>query len=293
MPTLRQLRYLTALADHGHFGRAARECAISQPSLSQQVAELEAELGIQLIDRSGRGAALTETGRLVVERSRAILSAVADLAKVAREAEATLLPLRLGVIPTIAPFLLPAAFPAIRALYGKSGVRVREAVTQTLLDELRDNKLDVLLLSLPIDEVGIETLELFDDPFFLVAPADDRIKGPIAPETLNAADLLLLDDGHCLREQALSVCGKVASDLREQFGATSLATLASLVAAGLGQTLIPRMAIETLFGGGKKVKILPFRKPSPMRTIGLAYRSTSSSKAAIAQLGAAIKAVAV
>jgi LysR family hydrogen peroxide-inducible transcriptional activator len=293
MPTLRQLRYLTALADHGHFGRAARECAISQPSLSQQVADLEAELGIQLIDRSGRGAALTETGRLVVERSRTILSAVADLAKVAREAEATLLPLRLGVIPTIAPFLLPAAFPAIRAIYGKSGFRVREAVTQTLLDELRDNKLDVLLLSLPIDEVGIETLALFDDPFFLVASASDRIKGPIVPESLSAADLLLLDDGHCLRAQALSVCGKIASDLREQLGATSLATLASLVAGGLGQTLIPRMALETLFGGSKRVKILPFRKPSPVRTIGLAYRSTSSSKAAIAQLGAAIKAVAV
>jgi LysR family hydrogen peroxide-inducible transcriptional activator len=290
MTTLRQFRYLVALADHGHFGRAAERCAISQPSLSQQIAELEADLGARLVDRSGRRVALTETGEIVVARARGILAAVADLVKAAKEGGEPVEPLRIGVIPTIAPFLLPAALPAIRVLCGKAGFRVREAVTAALLAELRDDRLDVALLALPVEEAGIETLALFDDAFLLATPAADRVKGPVDPHDVRAADLLLLDDGHCLREQALSVCGVASSDLREQLGATSLATLASLVAAGLGRTLVPRMSVKALFASEPRVRIVPFRKPVPARTIGLAFRSTTSSRATVTRLGEAIEA---
>jgi LysR family hydrogen peroxide-inducible transcriptional activator len=290
MITLRQLRYLVAVADHGHFGRAAEDCAVTQPSLSQQIAELEATLGAQLIDRSGRKAALTDIGKVIVARARDILSAVADLSRVAHEGGPGLHSLRFGVIPTIAPFLLPTALPAIRRFSGAPGLRVHEALTSVLLSEIRNDKLDVALLALPVAEAGIDTLPLFEDPFVLAAPAGVRLKAPIDTADLNAADLLLLDDGHCMREQALSICGEAASDLRAQLGTTSLATLASLVAAGLGQTLVPAMAVDALFAGDKRVRILPFKKPQPARTIGLAFRSTSSAKKAIRQLGEAITA---
>jgi len=290
MITLRQLRYLAAVAEHGHFGRAAEDCAISQPSLSQQIAELETELGARLLDRSGRKVTLTDMGKAIVPRAQAILSAVADLSKVAAEGEPGLHSLRLGVIPTIAPFLLPAALPAIRRITGDAGFRVHEAMTHTLLDEIRDNTLDVALLALPVSEPGIETLALFEDRFFLAAPAARRMKSLIDTTDLKADELLLLDDGHCLRDQALSLCGDGTGDRREQFGATSLSTLASLVAAGLGQTLVPAMALDSLFARDKRIRIVAFRKPCPARTVGLAFRSTSSNKKAIRQLGEAITA---
>jgi LysR family transcriptional regulator, hydrogen peroxide-inducible genes activator len=290
MITLRQLRYLTALARRSHFGRAAEDCAVSQPSLSQQIADLEAALGTQLIDRSGRKAALTDIGVAIATRAQSILAAVADLSRVAKEGEQGLASLRFGVIPTIAPFLLPTALPAIRRISGGAGLRVHEAMTGTLLSEIRNNTLDVALLALPVSEAGIETLALFEDPFFLATSAASRLKGPIVAADLNAGELLLLDDGHCLREQALSLCGGATGDLREQLGATSLSTLASLVAAGLGQTLVPAMALDALFSGDKRVRIVPFRKPAPARTIGLAFRSTASNKPAIRRLGEAIAA---
>ena len=286
MVTLRQLRYLTAVADRCHFGRAAEDCAVSQPSLSQQIAELEADLGVQLVDRSGRQVALTDMGRVIVERARDILSAVADLSRVAREGKPGLDTLRLGVIPTIAPFLLPRALPAIRRIVGE--FRVHEATTGTLVAEIRNNTLDVALLALPVEEPGIETLALFEDPFYLATPASQRIKGPLAASDVDVGALLLLDEAHCLRDQALSLCGVAAGELRKQLGATSLATLASLVAAGLGQTLVPEMAVEALFAGEKRVRIVPFKKPHPARTVGLAFRSTASNKQALRQLGAAI-----
>lgn len=290
MVTLRQLRYLTAVAERGHFSRAAEHCAISQPSLSQQIAELETELGVRLFDRSGRKVTLTDMGRAIVPRANAILSAVADLSRVASEGEQRLQAIRLGVIPTIAPFLLPVALPAIRRLCGSSGFRVREATTKTLLSEIRNNTLDVALLALPVDEAGIETQNLFEDPFFLATPANQRVKGPLAVADVDAGALLLLDDGHCLRDQALTLCGVAAGDLREQLGATSLATLANLVAAGLGQTLVPKMALDAHFAGDRRIRIVPFKKPLPARTVGLAFRSTASNKTAIRQLGEAITA---
>jgi LysR family hydrogen peroxide-inducible transcriptional activator len=289
MPTLRQLRYLTALATHGHFGRAADACAVSQPAMSQQIADLEAELGARLIERGPRGAKLTETGVEIAARARGILSAVGDLSKAARGGEDLTGPLRLGVIPTIAPYLLPKALPAMRALYPAVEFRVREAVSATLLTELTNGGLDLLLMALPAEGEGVETLPLFEDGFVLVTAADDAPKGPVDPATLAPETLLLLDDGHCLRDQALSVCGLADAALRAQLGATSLATLVQLAAAGLGRTFVPEMALETLVSHDPRVRATAFKKPIPSRTIGLAYRSTASSKTAFARLGEAIK----
>ncbi len=283
MPTLRQLRYLVALADHGHFGRAASSCAVSQPALSQQIADLEARLGVDLVDRRGRGAALTETGVLIVSRARAILSSVKDLTRAAAGTDALIGPMVLGVIPTIAPYLLPAALPAMQAAFPNARFAIREAVSATLISELRAGTLDLILLALPIAGEDLENLPLFEDAFHLATALADAPAGPMDPTDLNLASLLLLDEGHCLRDQALSVCGTTDPSLRAQLGATSLATLVQLVAAGLGQTLIPEMALPAL--ADPRIAITPFAQPRPSRTIGLAYRSTSSLKTAFARLG--------
>lgn len=287
MPTLRQLRYLVALADQGHFGRAASACAVSQPALSQQIADLEARLGIDLVDRRGRGAALTETGVLIVARARAILSSVQDLTRAAVGTDALIGTVSLGVIPTIAPYLLPTVLPALHAAFPEARFAIREAVSATLINELRAGELDLILLALPIAGDDLETLPLFEDVFHLATARADAPDGPMHPAQLNLASLLLLDEGHCLRDQALSLCGTTDPGLRTQLGATSLATLVQLVAAGHGQTLIPDMALPALTD--PRIAITPFARPSPSRTVGLAYRTTSSRKGAFARLGEVLR----
>lgn len=283
MPTLRQLRYLVALADQGHFGRAALACSVSQPALSQQIADLEARLGVGLVDRRGRGATLTETGLLIVARARAVLSSVQDLTNAATGIDALVGPVALGVIPTIAPFLLPSALPSMQKAFPEASFAIREAVSATLISELRNGRLDLILLALPVLGDDLETVPLFEDGFHLATALADSPGVPMDPANLNLATLLLLDEGHCLRDQALSLCGTADPGLRTQLGATSLATLVQLVAAGLGQTLIPEMALQAL--ADPRIAITPFVQPGPTRTIGLAYRSTSSRKAAFARLG--------
>ena len=187
MPTLRQLRYLVALADQGHFGRAASACAVSQPALSQQIADLEARLGIDLVDRRGRGAALTETGVLIVARARAILSSVQDLTRAAVGTDALIGTVSLGVIPTIAPYLLPTALPALHAAFPEARFAIREAVSATLINELRAGELDLILLALPIAGDDLETLPLFEDVFHLAtarADAPDGSSDPSSGETV-------------------------------------------------------------------------------------------------------------
>lgn len=301
MVSLKQLRYFAALARHRHFGRAAQECHVSQPALSLQIQDLEAKLDCQLVERQRGAIALTKIGAEIAERARRILIEVGDLVDHARHRPALLNgDLALGVIPSIAPYLLPAALPILQQRHPGLALRLHETQTATLLDELADGHLDVALLSLPIDQPGLETLPLFDDAFLLVVPT-----GPSAGNealTLNQAlsgdHLLLLEEGHCLRDQALSVCRTTRMSSRRQYGASSLSTIAQMVANGFGTTLMPAMALPIELRPDMPVRLYRFAAPEPSREIGLAWRKTSPRRgdfealaAILTEIGNALAAV--
>ena len=243
MVTLRQLRYLEALADTLHFGHAAEACAVTQPALSMQIKELEDELQVSLIERRKSGIELTEQGEEIVRRGRTILASVRDLLDYAKHRERLLTgALKLGAIPSIAPYLLPAALPELQRRFPDLTLHLRETITETLVRELISGDLDVILIALPIVEPEVETLHLFDDKFVLAARATKgkRVK---ASDMLAHERLLLLEEGHCLRDQALSFCRQVTPEARETFGASSLSTIVQMVAHGYGITLLPEMAV--------------------------------------------------
>ena len=285
MITLRQLRYLGALARHRHFGRAADECAVTQPALSMQIKELEREIGADLVERRPNDVTLTETGAEVAQRAERILAATRDLVDFARHREVLSGPLKLGVIPTIAPYLLPKLLPRLQAAYPSLRLEVRETQTATLLDELIGGELDCLLLALPIEHTDVEMLALFTDRFLLAAPAGE----PIPRRPLNAKDvderrLILLEEGHCLRDQSLAFCATKRRDSAAALGSTSLATVMQMVANGYGVTLVPEIATE-VEARDKRVMLKRFAKPEPGRTIGLAWRKTSPRQTDFAALG--------
>lgn len=288
MITLKQLRYFAALARHRHFGRAAQECHVSQPALSLQIQELEAQLDCQLVERQRGAIALTETGREIAERARRILLEASDLVDHARHRPNLLSgELDLGVIPSIAPYLLPATLPLLQKRHPGLALRLRESQTNTLLDELADGRLDVALLSLPIERGGLETLALFDDPFLLVMPSEAGSKSAdVTPEqALSGDSLLLLEEGHCMRDQALSVCGAPRSGSRRQYGASSLSTIMQMVANGFGTTLMPAMALSIELRPDMPVRLFRFTKPEPSRSIGLVWRRTSPRQQDFKALG--------
>ena len=285
MITLRQLRYLGALARHRHFGRAADECAVTQPALSMQIKELEREIGADLVERRPSDITLTETGVEVAQRAERILAATRDLVDFARHREVLSGPLKLGVIPTIAPYLLPKLLPRLQAAYPSLRLEVRETQTATLLDELIGGELDCLLLALPIEHTDVEMLALFTDRFLLAAPAGE----PIPRRPLNAKDvderrLILLEEGHCLRDQSLAFCATKRRDSAAALGSTSLATVMQMVANGYGVTLVPEIATE-VEARDKRVMLKRFARPEPGRTIGLAWRKTSPRQTDFAALG--------
>jgi LysR family transcriptional regulator, hydrogen peroxide-inducible genes activator len=286
MLTLRQLRYLDALARHGHFGRAAEECSVSQPALSMQIRELESELGAELVERQQGATALTEIGREVAARAAGILSAARDLAESARRSARPLSgPLHLGVIPTLAPYVLPWVLPELQRRHPDLRLELIESQTRTLLGELARGTLDVLLLALPLDKPDFETLPLFEDQFVLAVPADDPLpeRSRVCPRDVDARRLILLEEGHCLRDQALAFCARRdATDTG--LGATSLATIMQMVARGYGVTLVPEIAIDVEVRDDR-VKLLRFAEPQPRRTVGLAWRPTSPRKGDFAALG--------
>lgn len=275
MPTLRQFAYLDALARHRHFGRAATAAAVTQPALSMQIRELEAELGLPLVERHAKGAELTAEGRMVALRAAAILRDVHDLVDAARAQSGKLLAgmLRLGVIPSIAPYLLPALLPALQAEYPACTPHVRETQTQGLLGELLRGDLDVIIAALPLEEDGIEMMTLFEDPFLLAVPAARAGLPAMADAAvLDQETILLLEEGHCLRDQTLNVCSTQGNPARvSPFGATNLATLASMVANGYGVTLLPELATRGQ-PVDPRVRLIPFARPVPFRTITLAWR---------------------
>jgi LysR family hydrogen peroxide-inducible transcriptional activator len=290
MITLRQLRYLTALQTHRHFGRAADACAITQPALSMQIRELERELGAELVERRPGDVAFTEIGVEVVRRAEQVLTATRDLTDFARHGGRLLTgKLTLGVIPTLAPYILPKVLPALQNKHPELRIELRESQTGTLVDELTRGALDVILLALPLEESEFETLRLFEDPFLLAVSADDprseemRLK----PADIDERRLILLEEGHCLRDQTLAFCGNRGTGTMG-LGATSLATVMQMVANGYGITLVPEVAADVEVRDNR-VKLLGFAEPQPGRTIGLAWRHTSPRKSDFMALGKVVK----
>lgn len=287
MTTLKQLRYLSALAAHRHFGKAAEACAITQPALSMQIRELEKDLGVDLVERRPGDVMLTEAGLEVARRAEHVLAATRDLADFARHSGRPLTGrLRLGVIPTLAPYVLPQLLPVLQQRHTELRVELRETQTRVLMDELMRGALDTVLLALPVNERDIESLRLFDDPFLLAMPADDPLAGAarVSSAEIDARRLILLEEGHCLRDQALAFCGTARHDMPAGLGATSLATVMQMVANGYGVTLVPKIAIGVEVRD-ERVKVLRFRDPEPARHIGLAWRRTSPRKVDFIALG--------
>jgi LysR family transcriptional regulator, hydrogen peroxide-inducible genes activator len=286
MITLRQLRYLGSLARHRHFGRAAEDCAVTQPALSMQIRELEREIGGELVERRPGEIALTELGHEVAERAEGILSATRDLVDFARHRDLLSGKLRLGIIPTLAPYVLPLVLPRLQAAYPKLRLELRETQTKMLLDELSRGDLDCVMLALPVEGGDVETLPLFSDPFFLAVPAGDPLpaRKRVSIEDVDQSRLILLEEGHCLRDQALAFCGNPQHDAAAGLGATSLATVMQMVANGYGVTLVPEVAVDAELHDAR-VKLLRFREPEPARTVGLAWRRTSPRKKDFEALG--------
>ena len=286
MLTLRQLRYFDALARHGHFGRAAEECAVSQPALSMQIRELERDLGVELVAHRQGITVLTEAGIEVARRALPILSATQDLANSVRcNGQPLSTILRLGVIPTLAPYVLPCLLPELHRRHPGLCLDLLETQTKTLVSELAQGALDVILLALPLEKAEFETIDLFKDRFLLAVPAEDPLpeRSRVTTSDVNARRLVLLEEGHCLRDQALSFCGD-RGYVQARLGATSLATVLQMVASGYGVTLLPEVAVN-IEVRDERVKLLRFAEPQPQRNIGLAWRSTSPRKAEFLELG--------
>jgi LysR family hydrogen peroxide-inducible transcriptional activator len=291
LPTLRQLRYLVALAEHLHFGRAAESCLATQSTLSSGLQELETLLGVTLVERTKRKVMLTPLGHEVVERARTVLRGAEDIADLAAAAAEPLSgPLRLGVIPTIGPYVLPRMLPALRAAYPKLRLYLREDLTARLLDRLNSGDLDVVLIALPYAAPDIETLAVGDDPFVLACPPGHPLaaKPDLHAADLIGAELLLLEEGHCLREHALAACRLPGPARGEGVLGTSLATLVQMVANGLGVTLLPRMAVECGVLAGTDLVTRPIADAGS-RGIGLAWRPSSPRKADFRTLATALR----
>jgi LysR family hydrogen peroxide-inducible transcriptional activator len=273
--SLRQLRYFDALTRHGHFGRAAEACAISQPALSMQIKEMEQALGGLLLERNARQVALTRFGEEITERVRDILRSVDELGDFARASRDRLAGrLRIGMIPTIAPYLLPKIIGNLTRLHPELDIQVRETLTPKLIQELSEGRLDTAILALPVSEPSLTEAPLFSENFLLVRPRKDEGTPVPSSESLREMRLLLLEEGHCFRDQALSFCKSQSSPPREMLDANSLSTLVQMVSAGIGVTLIPEMAVAVETRSAA-VSVSRFKNPQPSRTIGMVWRKTS------------------
>ena len=292
LPSPQQLRYLVALAETRHFGRAALACTVTQSTLSAGMLTLESQLDAPILDRSaGKHVVFTPLGLELVERARIALTALTAVTEAVDAARAPMSgPLRIGVIPTIGPFLLPRLMPALREAFPRLKPWLREDTTARLVDRLAASKLDVLLLALPCDCGGAGTLPLARDEFLVAMPPDHPLAGleSVPPSALATERLLLLEEGHCLREQALMVCGLLAGERGEvldSFAATSLHTLVQMVASGLGVTLLPRLAICAGVAAGTGLLLRPLAGVGAWRTLGLAWRSNAPRAAEYRALG--------
>lgn len=291
--TFRQLEYFEALARTLHFGRAAAMVGVSQPALSSQIATMEERLGCRLFDRDARSVRMTSEAIEMAPQIEALLVGARRVeASFRRERRAMEGRFRLGIIPTMAPYLLPRLMPALRRKFPSSGLELREAVTDVLAEDTAAGRLDGFVAALPLDYPQLVAEELFADRFFLAVPADDPtiVAPPIPPESPLLERLMLLEDGHCLREQALAVCGRVRPVAMANFGATSLTTLLQMVGHGLGVTLLPEMAVGST-DALAEIRIVPFAAPEPERKACMAWRQGSSREADARVLGQLIRQV--
>lgn len=277
LPTLRQFKYLVALRDHLHFSRAAEACFVTQSTLSAGIQELEAVLGSTLVERSKRSVLFTPLGEEVVERARGLLDEAASIAALVNASKAPLSGLvRLGVIPTIAPFLLPRVLPALRRAYPELKLHLKENLSQVVCADLMAGRLDVVLLALPYHCGDVESEILFEDPFLAAYPAGEApATKKVRPQTLDRERLLLLEEGHCLRDHALAVCGEAAPRLGNNLLGTSLHTLVQMIDNGLGITLLPQMALDSGLLKGTEVETRELAGEAPARLIGLIWRKNS------------------
>ncbi len=277
-PTLRQLEYFVAVAERLSFSRAAESCFVSQPALSAQIAQLEAFLGVKLFERDRRGVRLTPGGEALVAGAKETLASCDHFCQLARSFGVPLTgPLRLGVIPTIGAYLLPKVLPAVSKSYPELQLFLREDMTVRLLEQLEEGKLDLLLLAIDIDLGGVITQPLFSDPFMLAVPESDELASSreVSLSDLEGRNVLLLDEGHCLREQTLPLCESVGADELGGFRASSLGTITQMVATGLGITLLPELAVGREAAAVPGLRVIPFGADGPSRSVGLAWRANS------------------
>ena len=290
--TLRQMRYFEALAATKHFGRAATLVHVSQPALSAQIMEMEKHLGLKLVERNRNGILITPKGQEVLRQIRVILREVERLEETARKKDGVLAGLiRIGIIPTVAPYLVPRLVPHLRNRYPQVEIELKEAVTDRLVGDLHDGRLDAVIAALPVEAENVEREVLFADRFFMAMANNnsDVLLSPLMESQVDTDRLLLLEEGHCLREQALSVCGTAGKRSMVNFGATSMSTLLQMVSHNMGMTLIPEMAIASETARNN-LRIVPFADPAPSRDIGLLWRKSSGRAMDIAALAEAAKA---
>jgi LysR family hydrogen peroxide-inducible transcriptional activator len=289
---LRDLRYLVALADERHFGRAARRCHVSQPTLSAQIRKLEESLGVALLERRPRQVTLTATGREIVERARRVLQesdAIVELANTARDPLSG--ELRVAFIPTVGPYLLPRVAPALRRELPDLKLLLYEYQTGPLLERLRAGEIDLGVLALPVAMDGLESAVLYEEPFSLAVPGTHRLaaRKTVSIDDLHDETLLLLEDGHCLRDQALEVCKRAGVHEAQDYRATSLETLRQMVAAGHGVTLLPELATAAPLDATRGIEVRPFGRPAPSRTIGAVWRRSTTRGPAIEAVAATVR----
>lgn len=290
-PTLRQLGYFVAVAEQLSFSKAAASCFVSQPALSAQIAQLESLLAVQLFERDRRGVRLTAPGAALLQPARDTLASCDRFTQIARSQGAPLTgPLRLGSIPTVGPYLLPQVLPAVYEAFPKLQVFLREDTTDRLLAQLGEGELDVLLLAVDIDLGRVTTWPLFSDPFVLAVSDCDELAGRdvASLDALDGREMLLLDEGHCLREQTLPLCEAAGGDERRGFRASSLGTIAQMVAGGLGVTLLPELAVAREAAATPRLRTIPFGADGPSRSVGLAWREQSPRSEEFRQLGETI-----
>ncbi len=291
-PTLKQLKYLCAVAEHQHFGHAAKACHVSQSTLSASIVELEDALSASLVERNNRNVLLTSLGLEVVDRARGVLTDIDDLVALCdASGEPFQGKIRLGVIPTIAPFVLPKLLKALRLVHPDCTLFVREDLSQVLVNALQVGDLDVLLLALPFPVDNVDTLALFDDPFYLATLPNSRLAMTTKLKTsdLAGSEMLLLEEGHCLRDHALEACKLREQDIRVPYQATSLTTIVQMVANGIGATLLPKMATEAGITEGTGLVLKPFDEADVSRNIGLMWRKKTPRKQEFGLLGDFIK----
>ncbi|HVY15401.1 MAG TPA: hydrogen peroxide-inducible genes activator [Rhodopila sp.] len=291
-PTLRQLRYLAAVVERCHFGHAAEDCLVSQSTLSAAIQELEDLLGAPLLERTKRSVVPTPLGREIAGRARALLKGADDLVDIALTARDPMAgPLHLGVIPTIGPFLLPNVMPRLRSAFPRLKLYLKEDQTARLLDQLDSGMLDAAIIALPYKLDDLEAMDLGPDAFSVICPPGHRLshQRPVRPKDLAPEDLLLLEDGHCLRDHVLTACNMEITRRNPAFQGTSLHTLVQMVASGLGVTLVPHMALDAGILRGLDIEAIPLDETAPPRRIGLVWRRGTARKETFETLGTMLR----